>query len=154
MKIERNSVVSIHYTLKDENGEVIDTSDGQEPLKYLAGANNIVPGLENALFDLEVGAKKEVTVEPSEGYGDYNAELVQKLPKEMFSGIDTIEVGMSFQAPAENGAVHYVEVTKVEDDGVTVDGNHLLAGKTLYFSVSIEDVREATETEIAHGHVH
>ncbi|WP_096087849.1 FKBP-type peptidyl-prolyl cis-trans isomerase [Agaribacterium haliotis] len=154
MKIEQNSVVSMHYSLKDERGELVDSSEGQEPLRFLAGANNIVPGLENALYGLEAGDKKDVVVEPDEGYGAYDEALVQKLPREMFGGIDDIEVGMSFQAPAENGAVHFVEVTKVEDDGITVDGNHLLAGKTLYFSVSIEEVREASESEIAHGHVH
>ena len=154
MKIEPNSVVSIHYTLKDDAGEVLDSSEGQEPLKYLAGAGNIVPGLENALMGLVVGDKKDVEVTPDEGHGEHDPALQQTLPKEMFAGVEEIEVGMSFQAPGEGGAVHYVEVTKVEDDSVTIDGNHLLAGKTLHFSVSIEEVREASETEIAHGHVH
>ncbi len=154
MKIEPNSVVAIHYTLKDDAGEVIDTSVGADALVYLAGAGNIIPGLDRALHGLEAGDTKQVVVEPADGYGEYNDELVQKLPREMFGGIDTIEEGMSFQAKTPEGDVQFVEVVKVEDDGVTVDGNHLLAGKVLNFDISVESVREATESEIEHGHVH
>jgi len=107
-----------------------------------------------ALFGLEVGDATEVVVGPEEGYGKYDEDLLQKLPKEMFGGVDDIEVGMSFEAPGPDDTVQYVEVTKVEDDGITIDGNHLLAGKTLYFSVTIESVREASEEEITRGHVH
>lgn len=154
MKIEPNSVVSIHYTLTNEEGEVIDTSVGAETLNYLAGASNIIPGLDNALLGLAKGDTKQVTVQPEDGYGNHTEELIQKLPREMFGGIDTIEVGMSFQAQGAEGEVQFVEVVEIADDGVTVDGNHALAGKVLNFEVSIEDVREATDTEIAHGHVH
>lgn len=154
MKIEPNSVVSIHYTLTGEDGEVIDSSVGADTLNYLAGAGNIIPGLDNALLGLVKGDKKQVVVAPDEGYGEVSEELVQKLPTDMFGGIDKIEVGMSFQAQGAQGEVQHVEVIKVEEDGVTVDGNHILAGKTLNFDISVEEVREATEDEIAHGHVH
>lgn len=154
MKIEPNSVVSIHYTLTGDDGDVIDSSEGGDPLKYLAGAGNIIPGLDNALLGLSAGDKKQVEVSPAEGYGEYSEELIKKLPREMFGGIENIEVGMSFQAQSPEGNVQFVEVAKVEDDGITVDGNHMLAGKTLHFNIAVEEVREASETEIAHGHVH
>ncbi|MBU2986088.1 peptidylprolyl isomerase [Saccharophagus degradans] len=154
MKIQENSVVSIHYTLKGEDGAVLDTSDGGEPLNYLQGAGNIIPGLEDALLDKAVGEEVNVTVQPKEGYGEIIPELIQKMPTDAFSGIDKIEVGMEFQAQTESGGVQYVVVTAVEDDGITIDGNHALAGKVLNFEVKIEAVREASEEEIAHGHVH
>ena len=154
MKIEPNSVVTIHYTLTGEDGEVIDSSIGAEPLVYLADVGNIIPGLDGALMGLEVGATKQVTVPPEDGYGAYEDDLVQKLPTEMFGGIDTIEVGMSFEAQGEEGEVRYVEVLKVEEDGVTINANHELAGKVLNFDVSVEGIREASDTEIEHGHVH
>lgn len=154
MKIGPNAVVSIHYTLTGDDGEVIDSSEGGDMLNYLAGASNIIPGLESALMGLEAGAKTKVTVAPEDGYGQQEAELIQKLPREMFGGVDTIEVGMSFQAEGPDGSAQFVEVVEVSEEEVTVDGNHLLAGKTLHFDVSIEAVREATDTEIEHGHVH
>lgn len=154
MKIELNSVVSIHYTLTDDAGEVIDSSAEGDALNFLAGASNIIPGLEKALMGLEAGAKKKVTVEPEDAYGQHQDELVQKLPREMFGGVDTIEVGMSFQAQGPNGEEQFVEVIEVSEEEITVDGNHMLAGKTLHFDVTVEAVREATESEISHGHVH
>ncbi len=154
MKIQNNAVVAIHYTLTNNAGEVIDSSEGKDPLKYLHGAGNIIPGLENALVDCCVGDKKDVVVEPRDGYGERDENLVQKLPREAFGGIDTIEVGMEFQAQGQDGSVQYVSVEKVEDDGITINANHPLAGETLNFAVSVEEVREATESEIEHGHVH
>ena len=94
LKIQENSVVSIHYTLKGEDGAVLDTSDGGEPLNYLQGAGNIIPGLEDALLDKAVGEEVNVTVQPKEGYGEIIPELIQKMPTDAFSGIDKIEVGM------------------------------------------------------------
>ena len=154
MKIQNNAVVSIHYTLTNEGGEVIDSSKGKEPLKYLHGAGNIIPGLENELVDCVVGDSKQVTVQPKDGYGETDEALVQKLPTDAFTGIEKVEVGMEFQAQGEGGGVQYVVVKKVEDDGITIDGNHPLAGEVLSFDVKVEEVREATEEEIDHGHVH
>jgi len=154
LKIENNCVVSIHYTLTDEDGAVIDSSADREPLIYLAGAGNIIPGLESELEGCVVGDKKQVTVQPADGYGEYEAELVQTLPHEAFGGIDNIEVGMEFQAQSESGGEQYVVVKDVSDDGITIDGNHELAGKVLNFDVAVEDVRVATAEEIDHGHVH
>lgn len=154
MKIQNNVVVSIHYTLTNQSGEVIDSSEGREPLKYLHGAGNIIPGLESELLDCSAGDSKQVTVQPKDGYGEVNENLIQKLPTEAFTGIDKIEAGMEFQAQGQDGGVQYVVVRKVEDDGITIDANHALAGQVLNFDVSVVDVREATESEIEHGHVH
>ncbi|WP_018275751.1 peptidylprolyl isomerase [Teredinibacter turnerae] len=154
MKIQDNCVVSIHYTLTDEEGAVIDSSSGGEPLNYLAGAGNIIPGLEKELAGCVVGDSKQVTVQPAEGYGEYQPELVQTLPAEMFTGIEKVEVGMEFQAQGPSGEVQFVVVKDVADEGITIDGNHELAGKVLNFDVTVESVREATAEELDHGHVH
>lgn len=153
MQIAENLVVSIHYTLKDEQGNTLDSSVGQEPLPYLCGAHNIVPGLENALLGKQKGDKLDVVVQPEEGYGEIRADLVQKVDRANFQGIDDIEVGMQFMAEAPWGQ-QPVTVVGVEDDGITLDGNHPLAGQILHFSVEVSDVRAATEDELAHGHVH
>lgn len=154
MKIADNCVVSIHYTLTDNDGNVIDSSSGRDPLKYLHGAGNIIPGLERELADCETGEKKQVTVQPADGYGEVEPSLIQKLPRDIFTGVDEIQVGMEFQAQGPEGQVQSVTVKQVEDDGVTIDANHALAGVVLNFDVSVEDVREATEEEVTHGHVH
>jgi len=153
MKITQNTVASFHYTLKNGDGETIDSSTGKEPLIYLHGANNIVPGLEKELNDKQVGDTLSVVVNPSEGYGEYDANLVQELPSDMFSGVDSVEVGMEFHAQTEKG-MQVVEVVAVENDTVTVNGNHPLAGQELHFDVEITEVREATKEELEHGHVH
>ncbi len=154
MKIADNCVVSIHYTLVDSDGNQIDSSIGAAPLNYIHGASNIIPGLENALEGLEIGAKLNVTVQPEEGYGKVEPGLIQKLPLDAFDGFDDIEVGTRFQVQGEYGNVIEATVVKIEDDGITIDGNNELAGKVLHFAVSIEAVREATADEIAHGLVH
>lgn len=154
MKIQNNCVVSIHYTLTDDQGEVIDSSVDGEPLNYLAGAGNIIPGLERELEGCSQGDTKQVVVQPADGYGEYSAELIQTLPHEAFSGIDKVEPGMEFQAQTPSGQAQHVVVKDVADDGITIDGNHMLAGKVLSFDVSVEGVREATQEEVEHGHVH
>ena len=153
MQIEHKKVVYIHYTVKNDAGELIDSSEGKDPLAYLHGYRNIVVGLEKALEGKTTGDKLETTVSPDEGYGEVQEEMVQQVPREQFQGIDNIEVGMHFEAQTEQGP-HLVEVTAIDDQFVTVDGNHPLAGTTLNFSVEVIEVRDATEEEIAHGHVH
>ena len=154
MQISKDLVASIHYTLKNADGEVLDTSEGQEPLHYVHGAQNIVPGLEKELEGKTSGDKLAVVVEPIDGYGEYNAELIQELPKDMFAGVDTIEVGMEFQSQTPEGDMQIIEVKSIDGDKITVDGNHPMAGQTLHFDVEITDVREATKDELEHGHVH
>lgn len=153
MTISNNSVASIHYTLTDGEGKVIDSSQGQEPLAYLHGAGNIIPGLEKALTGKNVGDKFKVSVPAAEAYGLRDGNMVQELPSNMFSGIDKIEVGMEFHAETEHG-LQVVTVTKVEGDTVTIDGNHPLAGVDLTFDVEVAEIREATQEELDHGHAH
>ena len=154
MNIADNCVVSIHYTLTDDEGNVIDSSVGGQPLTYLHGAENIIPGLENALTGHTAGTSLKLSVQPEDGYGPSDPELIQTFPKEAFSGIENIEEGMEFQAQAADGRIQYVMVKHIGENEITVDGNHVLAGKVLHFDVTIEDVRAADEDEIAHGHVH
>ncbi len=153
MTITAKKVASIHYTLKNEQGEVLDSSEGQEPLAYLQGYQNLVPGLEKELEGKQVGDKLSTVVPPEEGYGDKDPQLIQELPKDMFGGIDNIEVGMEFHAETDDGP-QVVEVIDIEGDTVTIDGNHPLAGMDLHFDVEVIEVRDATEEELEHGHVH
>jgi len=153
MTITTNSIVSIHYTLTDEDDVQIDSSKGQEPLLYLQGAGNIIPGLENALAGKAVGDSLTVSVAPVEGYGEYLDEMVQRVPRKMFEDGQDMEVGMQFQATTDQGPISVI-ITDVTDEDVSVDANHPLAGKTLNFDVTIDSIREATEEELAHGHPH
>ena len=153
--IENDKVVSMHYTLKDDEGNVIDSSDGQDPLTYLHGASNIIPGLESALTGKSLGDKLEVRVEPKDAYGEPTPELVQTVELKMFEGVEEVEPGMVFQVQAgENQPPQRIMVRSVEGEEVVVDGNHPLAGVTLNFAVDITEIRAASETEIEHGHVH
>lgn len=149
-----NLVVIMHYKLTDDQGAVLDSSKGADPLTYLHGAGNIIPGLENGLVGKTVGDALRVRVEPEDGYGLPQPGLIQAVPRDAFSGVDTIEVGMTFVAQGENGASQRIVVKEVGEDEVTIDANHPLAGVALNFDVQIVAVREATSEEIAHGHAH
>jgi FKBP-type peptidyl-prolyl cis-trans isomerase SlyD len=153
LKINDNSVASFHYTLKNDAGETLDSSDDQEPMSYLHGASNIVPGLEKEMEGKSVGDSFSVAVNPAEGYGELDEDLKQELSKSMFTGVENIEPGMEFQPETEHGQ-QIIAVTKVEGDTVTVDGNHPLAGQSLHFDVEVTDIREASQEELEHGHVH
>ena len=149
MEITKNKVASIHYTLKNIKGEVIDSSEGHDPLTYLHGAGNLIPGMEEGLEGKVVGNKFELSVDPEKGYGVRQDQLIQKVPRSNFSD-QAIEVGMQFQT--DKGTV--VTVTHVGLEQITVDANHPLAGEHLHFAVEVMGVRDATEEEISHGHVH
>lgn len=153
MPIAQNSVVTIHYTLKDDAGEVIDSSREGDPIAYLHGHGNLVPGLERELEGKSTGDKVNVSVTPEQGYGDYDKQLVQQVPRRALQGIANVRVGMRLQAQTPQGP-RAVVITRLVGDMVTIDGNHPLAGKNLNFDVEITDVRDATEEELAHGHVH
>jgi FKBP-type peptidyl-prolyl cis-trans isomerase SlyD len=153
MQISQNTVVSIHYTLKNSQGEIIDSSDGAAPLVYLHGAGNIIPGLENELGGKSQGDKLEVTVEPQLAYGERREEMVQDVPIEHFEGVENLQVGMRFRAQSDIGE-QLVTITEIQENLVTVDGNHPLAGETLHFTVEVLELRKATEDEMQHGHVH
>ena len=153
MQIEKNRVVTLHYTLRDDQGAIIDSSSGRGPLSYLHGKGNIVPGLEQALAGKAAGDKLDVTVVPEQGYGPRDERLVQILPRARFGEIASIAPGMQVRASGPQGA-RLVTVMRVDRDFVTVDGNHPLAGRTLHFSVEVAEVRRATHEEVSHGHVH
>lgn len=153
MQIAKNRVAFIDYTLTNNDGEVIDSSAGGEPLAYLHGAQNIIPGLENALEGKAVGDQLQVKVSPEEGYGERNDQMVQAVPRELLANIENVEVGMQLQAETDAG-IQVVTVAAVDDETITVDGNHPLAGQELNFDVTVRDIRDATEEELEHGHVH
>lgn len=153
MKVADNKVVVIDYTLTDNSGTVIDSSEGAGPLAYLHGADNIIPGLEAALLGKEAGDKVKASIEPANAYGERHEELKQEVPAELFSGVDNVEVGMQFQSETDEGPV-LVTVVAVNDKTITVDGNHPLAGVHLNFDVEVREVRDASAEELEHGHVH
>lgn len=153
MEVEQNAVVTFDYTLTDQRGQVIESTEGDEPLAYLHGHRNIIAGLEKALEGKAEGDRIHVSLPPAEAYGDRDEALVQTLPRSAFEGVDKLEVGMTFHAQAGEDD-HVVQVTDVSEDGVTVDGNHPLAGEPLTFDVEIKEIRPATEEELQHGHVH
>ncbi|AND68759.1 peptidyl-prolyl cis-trans isomerase [Dyella thiooxydans] len=153
MQIADQTVVSFHYTLTDDQGTVIDSSAGREPLTYLHGVGQIVPGLEKEMAGRTVGDQFKVDVAPEEGYGVRHAELEQQVPREAFQGVEDIQPGMQFQGRGPQGVIN-VTVTRIEDGVVHIDGNHPLAGQTLHFDVQVTEVREATAEEQQHGHVH
>ncbi len=154
MKIAQNAVVSIHYELADESGEIIDSSKGGDPLTYLHGNQNLIPGLERELEGRETGDELDVRIEPQDAYGEVNDQLIKQVPRSAFEGVDQIEPGMQFQATNNDGAVQQITVIEAGEDQVTIDANHPLAGVTLFFSVKVGDIREATAEELDHGHVH
>jgi FKBP-type peptidyl-prolyl cis-trans isomerase SlyD len=152
MTITKDRVASIDYTLTSDEGEVIDTSSGKQPLEYVHGKGNIIPGLENALEGKQVGEALKVSIKPGDAYGEHNPKLIQPVPRSNFGSIAKIEVGMQFQARTPNG-MHVVRVVGVDDQNVTVDANHPLAGKTLHFDVKVVSVRDARPEELEHSHV-
>ena len=152
--IGNNLVVSIHYALTDDDGTAIDSSEGQEPLTFLHGAGNIIPGLENALTGKVQGDSLAVKVEPADGYGVVNDQLIHTVPKSAFQGVETVEAGMAFEAQGPDGQAQHIVVKEVKGDDVIIDANHPLAGITLNFDVEIVTVREPTAEELDHGHAH
>jgi FKBP-type peptidyl-prolyl cis-trans isomerase SlyD len=153
MQIEKNAVVTIDYTLTDGSGKVIDTSKGKQPLAYLHGGGNLIPGLERALEGKKAGENLKVTIAPEDAYGMRDEKLVQVVPNSAFQGVPELKVGMQFRSQSPQGST-VVTITKLEGDNVTVDANHPLAGLALSFDVDVKDIRQATKEELEHGHVH
>ena len=153
MKIAPNKVVVLHYAVSDSEGTLIDSSYDHNPLAIIHGTGYLIPGLETALVDRVAGDKFEVNVEAEQAYGQRHDGFVQTVPKQMFEGIEELEVGTQLRATTDEGE-QTVIVIDVQDDEITVDGNHPLAGIDLQFDVEILEVRDATEDELAHGHVH
>ena len=154
MQIGKGKVVSMDYTLTGPAGNVLDSSQGREPLVYIQGAGNIIPGLEQELEGKSVGDTLNVTIPAAQAYGERDDQMVQAVPREMFKGVPNIRAGMQLQAQASNGASRVVTITKVEDEQVTVDANHPLAGMPLTFDIKVVEVREPTDEEKRHGHAH
>lgn len=153
MLVADEKVVYIHYTLTSDAGEVLDSSSGQEPLAYIHGLGNIIPGLEKALLGKTTGDKLQVSIPPEEAYGLRDENLIQPVPKSAFHGVDEILPGMQFHTQTPEGG-QLVTVIQVEGDSVILDANHPMAGLTLNFDVEITNVRDASSEEMAHGHVH
>ena len=142
-----NLVVNMHYKLTDNDGNVIDNSEGKEPLAYLHGAKNLIPGLENALVGKAEGEDVKVQIAPVDGYGDVNPDLIQTVTKESFQGVDKIEEGMGFESQGPDGSIQNIVIKKVVGNKILVDGNHPLAGMDLNFDVKIVSIREASDEE-------
>jgi len=153
MTIQNDKVITINYVLKDDQGTLIDESqDGS--FCYLHGASNIIPGMENALTGRSQGDELNLVIEPVDAYGEYNPNLTQVVDRSMFDANDNIEAGMQFQAQDQEGHVMVITVAKVEGEEITIDGNHPLAGATLHYDIKVIDIRDATDEELSHGHVH
>jgi FKBP-type peptidyl-prolyl cis-trans isomerase SlyD len=155
MNIEKNKVALIHYTLKDESGEILDSSEGRDPLAFIQGIGNIIIGLEEKLEGKAVGDKIETVIGPDKAYGVRSEENVHKVPLASFQpdGDEKLEVGMQVRVETNQG-VSLADVAAIEGEEVTLDLNHPLAGETLHFNVEVIDVRDATKEELDHGHAH
>ena len=153
MQIAKNKVVSIDYKLTDKNGEIIDTSEGREPLAYLHGNGGLIPGLEAELDGKSINDTFSVSIPPEKAYGMRDNSLVQSIPRSEFEMSDQLKIGMQFQAQNEYG-VQLLTITNIEGDNITVDANHPLAGEILNFDVTVKEIRDATAEELQHGHVH
>ncbi|WP_129543418.1 peptidylprolyl isomerase [Serratia sp. 1D1416] len=153
MKVAKDLVVSLAYQVRTEDGVLVDESPVSAPLDYLHGHGSLIAGLEKALEGHEAGDRFDVNVGANDAYGNYDENLVQRVPKDVFMGVDELQVGMRFLADTDQGPVP-VEITEVDGDHVVVDGNHMLAGQNLNFNVEVVAIREATAEELAHGHVH
>lgn len=154
MEISDDKVVLIHYTLRDDAQAELDSSKGSDPLLYLHGHSQIVPGLERALAGKKTGNKVLTSVQPVDGYGEYDSQLTSGVERKQFPKGATLEVGEMFEFSNAQGEPIVVRIAAVEGETVTVDANHPLAGKVLHFDVEVVDVRAATKEELAHGHAH
>ena len=153
MQVADNTAVSIHYTLTNDEGEVLDSSIGDDALVFLQGSGNIISGLEKAMVGKVAGDKFNVRIAAEEAYGELMDDMIQVISRDMFEGVDDIEVGMQFHADVSFGS-GVVTVVSIDEENVTIDGNHPLAGVALTFDVEVIDVRVATEEEATHGHIH
>jgi len=154
MKITDDCVVSIHYTLTNAAGQTLDSSDGGEPLQYMHGRGGLIPGLERELDGKEVGDSFDAVIQPEDGYGHPHPDLVQEVPLEALAQIENLQVGMQLQSQGQDGRVQVLVVEAISEDTATLNANHALAGEVLYFAVSVEGVREATQEERDHGRAH
>lgn len=153
MGIKKHTVVTLNYTLKNGEGEILDTSEGREPLVYLHGVGGLIPGLESELEGKEAGNSFEAVIAPEDAYGTRRDDMIHVVPKSGFQGDEEMQVGMRVQLQTEQGPA-IATISKIEDEEVTLDLNHPLADMELHFNIEVLELREATEEEISHGHVH
>jgi FKBP-type peptidyl-prolyl cis-trans isomerase SlyD len=153
MQVDNDKVVSFHFTLTDDQGGVIESTHSQAPMAYLHGRGNLIPGLEQALAGKGPGDTFDITLRPEDAYGEHDSGLVQRINRDEFPPDAGIAVGSEFQVEDEKG-LSLVTITEIDEDDVTIDGNHPLAGETISFKVQVVEIREATDEELTHGHVH
>ncbi len=153
LKVDDGKVVSMHYTLHVD-GQVVDSSEGGEPLQFIQGMGHIIPGLEHQLYNMQVGDSKNITVSPKEGYGETDETAFMDVPREAFPGNVPLDKGTELELRDQSGHPVYARIDNVTDQNVRLNMNHPLAGKELNFDVKIAGVRDATEEEVSHGHVH
>lgn len=153
MQIEKDVVAVIDYVLKDDDGDLLDESHGGE-FAYLHGAQNIIPGLEAALEGKQAGDQVSVSIEARDAYGEVDPERIQVVPRDMFETEEEIVPGMQFHAQSPEGHMIVITIAEVDDDEITIDGNHVMAGMNLNFDVEVVSVRAASDEELSHGHVH
>jgi FKBP-type peptidyl-prolyl cis-trans isomerase SlyD len=151
--VEKDVVVTLDYTLKVA-GEIVDTSAGGDPIVFLQGHGQIIPGLESALYGMSIGDSKKVEVAPQDGYGEIDEKAFTMIPRDEFPSDIPLEPGVGLRLRDDDGEVMDAQIASVDADNVRLDFNHPLAGKDLHFSVTVVDLREATEEELEHGHVH
>lgn len=151
MQIQENKKVSFDYTLKNDEGQVLDSSEEREPLSYIQGNGELIPGLENALEGKTKGEDFSVSIEPDQAYGEYDDNLIFDVPKDRFQNQDNISEGMQVQAQLQDGSTQVLTIKEVGDENVTLDANHPLAGRTLHFDIHVKDVQDASQEELDHG---
>jgi FKBP-type peptidyl-prolyl cis-trans isomerase SlyD len=149
MAIEANQIVSLEYEVRDGD-KVVDSNVGGAPLVFMFGKGQIIPGLETGIVNMEIGEKADILVKPADAYGEYNADATQEVPADQFAGIE-LEVGMTLYGQGEDGGTVQVTVKEIKEDTVVIDFNHPLAGKDLMFSVTLNNVRDASAEEVMTG---
>ncbi|HZH13622.1 MAG TPA: peptidylprolyl isomerase [Archangium sp.] len=154
MKVSKDSVVSLEYRLHLGDGQVVDESEPGQPLAYMHGRGQIVPGLEGQLEGMAAGESKKVVVSPAQGYGEHDPRGLQEVPREMFPPNANLQAGVTISAQTADGDVIPITIRELKGDKVVVDLNHPMAGKTLHFDITVREVRAATDEEKEHGHAH
>jgi len=152
-KVDDGQVVSMHYTLH-VNGQVLDSSEGGEPLQFIQGMGHIIPGLEHELYEMKIGDSKKVVVAAKDGYGEIDTEAFMDVPRDSFPPEVPVEIGTELELRDQSDHPVYARIETITEENVRLNMNHPLAGKELHFDVKIEDLRPATEEEVSHGHVH
>lgn len=154
MALKPNQVITMNFTLKDDEGKVMDTTSGQEPFSFISGQNQILPRLEEQIGGMLIGSKKDVVLTPEEGYGKFEQEAVRNVKRSEFPEDTELKEGMGFMATGPDGKQYQFFIKDIKDDDIQVDFNHPMAGKTLHFNVELVNLRDATKEELDHGHVH